>query len=147
MNTPEIPDRHGWVTGELAKLPPCPPFPAFTVFERHALESLAPLFAPHEGMYRAQIDVARVVDRINTKVGFYTRIAVDRKSCQPLALRLKGGQFEVDGVVHGMGVVLWDDDSYLDTIEGYTHLGSQLEGLDLADLKFGKLVKLNSSVN
>ncbi|CAN7210979.1 hypothetical protein LJR225_000746 [Phenylobacterium sp. LjRoot225] len=138
----DIPNRDGWVTGALAELPPCPPFPEFTDFEQRALDSIAALFDADEDVFRRQIAAARVVDRINTIVGFYARVIVDRSKCQPLNMRAKGGHFEVEGIEHGMGVVLWEEDGYLNLIEGFTYSDSPLEGVDLAELKFIRLVQL-----
>ena len=137
-----IPDRTGWVTGGLAELPACPPFPQFTDFESKALECIAALFGDAEEAFRGQVATARVVDRINTVVGFYTRVVVDRAQCEPLAVRLKGGHFDVEGVEFGLGVVLWDDDGYLDEIEGFTYSDDALKDVDLAGLKLIRLVQL-----
>lgn len=138
----EVPDREEFVTGELAKLPPCPPFPDFTDFERKALDSIAPLFEGAEAAFRQHVSTARVTDRINTIVGFYTRVEVDRAVCQPLPIRTKGGHFEVEGIEHGMGVVLWDDDGFLDQIEGFTYGEDQLAGRALDELRFVRLEQL-----
>ncbi len=58
-------------------------------------------------------------------------------------MRAKGGYFEVEGLEHGMSVVLWDDEGYLATIEGFTYEDDPLAGRDLATLKFIKLVRLD----
>ena len=42
-----------------------------------------------------------------------------------------------------MGVLLWEEGGYLDTIEGYTYNETGLEGVDLARLQFGRLITLN----
>lgn len=138
------PNREGWMTGELADAPACPPFPAFTEFERLALESVAPLFGAKADAFREQIAFAEVVDRINTVVGFYTRVKVDRAKCSSVPLSHQGAHFEVDGIEHGLGIVLWDTDGdgYLETIEGWTVDESPLDGVDLADLKFVRLTQL-----
>jgi hypothetical protein len=138
----DIPDREGWLTGSLRELPPCPPFPALTAFEQQALESISGLFDEDAAAFRDQIASARVIDRINTIVGFYTRVVVDRSKCRPLNVRAKGGHFEVEGIENGMGVVLWDADGYLETIEGFSYDNDPLAGRDLATLKFIKLVQL-----
>lgn len=143
MSEPK-PNREGWMTGELADAPACPPFPAFTAFERRALESTAPLFGAKADAFREQIASAEVVDRINTIVGFYTRVKVDRAKCSPVPLSHQGAHFEVDGIEHGLGIVLWDTDGdgYLETIEGWTVDENPLEGVDLADLQFVRLTQL-----
>jgi hypothetical protein len=129
------------MTGPLADAPACPPFPAFTDFERRALESTAPLFGENTKAFLEQVASAEVTDRINTIVGFYTRVKVDRTKCSPVPLRHQGAHFEVAGIEHGLGIVLWDidGDGYLETIEGWTVGEDPLEGVDLADLKFGRV--------
>ncbi|HZZ69035.1 MAG TPA: hypothetical protein VFE18_12755 [Phenylobacterium sp.] len=133
------PDRTGWMTGALLDLPACPPFPQFTDFERSALEHIASTLADDEAAFRAQIATARVVDRINTDRGFYTRIAVDRAVASPApALNTASAHFEVACFEHGVGVILWDEDrsGYLRTIEGFAYGDSRMGGRDLAGLKF-----------
>lgn len=138
------PNRDGWMTGPLADAPACPPFPAFTDFERRALDSIAPLFGAKADVFREQVASGEVVDRINTIVGFYTRIKVDCAKCSPVPMRHKGAHFEVEGIRQGLAIVLWDTDAdgYLETIEGCTVDENPLEGVDLADLKFGRLIQL-----
>lgn len=132
------------MTGPLAETPACPPFPAFTDFERRALDSTAPLFGVRADAFREQVATAEVVDRINTIVGFYTRVKVDRAKCSPVALSHQGAHFEVDGIEHGLGIVLWDTDGdgFLETIEGWTVDENALEGVDLAALKFVRLTQV-----
>ncbi len=138
----DIPDREGWVTGPLAKLPPCPPFPAFTDFEKQALNSIAALFEADADAFRQQIASARVIDRINTIVGFYTRVVVDRSKCRPLSIRYKGGHFDVEGVDRGITIGLWDDEGYLVQIVGIAYSEVPLAVVDLAGLRFIKLEQL-----
>lgn len=138
------PNRDGWMTGELAVAPACPPFPAFTEFERRTLESTAPLFGQEAEAFLEQIASAEVVDRINTIVGFYTRVKVDRAKCSPVRMSHQGAHFEVEGIEHGLGIILWDTDGdgYLETIEGWTVDEDPLEGVDLAKVKFIRLTQL-----
>lgn len=140
--TDYLPDRHGWLNEPLASYPAEPPFPAFTDFERRALADLASAFGQQADAFRDQLAAARVVDRVNTKVGFYTRVVLDRSLCRPLPIRAKRGHFEVESLSLGMGLVLWEDSGYLATIEGYTYEDSPLEGVPLADLRYRSLVQL-----
>lgn len=130
------------MSGDLATLPACPPFPSFTDFELRALDSIASMFGDAEDEFRKQVAASTVTDRINTIVGFYTRVVVDRSACRPLPIQSKGGHFEVDGVEHGVGVVLWEEDGYLETIEGFTYDDDPLRGRELSDLKFIALSQL-----
>ncbi|PZQ54035.1 MAG: hypothetical protein DI570_23400 [Phenylobacterium zucineum] len=119
-----------------------PPLPELTNFERQALRDIAALFESEADDFLGQVASARVVDRVNTGVGFYTRVIVDRSLCKPLPVRAKGGHFEVEGLSLGLGVVLWDDEGYLRTIEGYTYEESPLEARNLSGLKYCRLVQL-----
>jgi hypothetical protein len=137
------PDRDGWMKGALADAPACPPFPDFTDFERCVLEHIAPLFGNQEKEFRRQLDSAEVTDRINTIVGFYTRVRVDRASSEPVQFRQQGAHFEVEGVEHGISVILWDKDrdGYLETIEGFTVDDNSLDGGELAALKLIRMTQ------
>jgi hypothetical protein len=48
-------------------------------------------------------------------------VIIDRSKCQPLKIRFKGGHFDVEGIEHGMRVILWDEEGYLDEIEDFTY--------------------------
>lgn len=132
----DVPDREGWLDEPLAGYPPVPPFPQFTNFERRALEVIASTFGAHANEFRQQIISSRVIDRVNTVVGFYTRIDVDRSASSPLPITHKGAHFDVPGTRYGMSITLWDDDGYLSTIEGATYGEDDLGGQDLVDLDF-----------
>ena len=121
----------------LASMPACPPFPDFTDFERKALDVIAGSFGPHADTLRKQIDASQVIDRINTIHGFYTRIKVDRSACGALPVaQTDGGYFEVEGIEHGVGVILWYEDGFLSDIEGFGYGEDVFEGIDLSGLKF-----------
>ncbi|MBX3479807.1 MAG: hypothetical protein KF842_05365 [Caulobacter sp.] len=117
----EIPDRGGWVTGELATYPPVPPFPSFTRFEQGVLETMADAAGENGDIFRQQLRAARVVDRINTVVGFYTRIVIERGAAPLLATinpRLSGCQTELAEANYGLVFILSYEDGYLSQIEG-----------------------------
>ena len=132
----EFPDRSGWFVESLVTYPPVPPFPELTTFERRALDVIAEAFGPDASEFRRQIDACRVVDRVNTIVGFYTRTEVDKAAARPLTITHKGAHFEVPGTRYGMIVILWGDEGYLSTIEGTTYGEDDLGGQDLVDLDF-----------
>lgn len=133
---PDTPDRFGWMDEPLASLSVIPPFPAFTNFERRALSVIAKLFGPDEPAFLQQVEAAQVTDRINTRVGFYTRIAMDRAKVAAVPITRKGAHFEVPGIRYGMLVTLWDDDGYLSTIEGVTYGEDDMCDQELVDLDF-----------
>lgn len=74
------------------------------------------------------------MDRIDTKAGFYTRVVVDRARCGPSVFSMRGGHFEVNGATYGLGITLWSEDGYLETVEGFTY-GEDLLSVSLADLR------------
>lgn len=138
----EIPDRSGWLNEPLSSYPPVPPFPELTTFEARALDCLAEMLGSQADEFRKQATAYRVLDRVNTIVGFYTRVTVDRSVCSPLPILKLGGRFDVAGIEHGLGVILWGDEGYVETIEGYTYDDNALADRDLADLKFVACVQL-----
>ncbi len=124
------------MSGALASYPACPPFPAFTNFEAKALDFIAAEFDCGADTFRQQMASAKVTDRINTIHGFYTRIAADRESAPPIATDRLGGQFEVESIELGLGIIVWFEDGYVDYIEGFGYGTDVLAGIDLAELKF-----------
>ncbi|MEO9131352.1 MAG: hypothetical protein ABI240_09100 [Sphingomonas sp.] len=131
-----IPDRRGWLEEPLASYPPVPPFPQLTNFERRAMAAIAGVFGADAQEFMRQIEASRVTDRVNTVVGFYTRIQSDKAAARPLAIMHKGAHFDVKGTRYGMLVTLWEDDGYLSEIEGVTYGDDDLGGQDLIDLDF-----------
>ncbi len=115
-----------------------------TFFERGVLDSVAAAFGDAADAFRKQVETVRVIGRENTIVGFYTLVDVDRTVCAPVPMWGRGGHFDVDGIEHGVGIMLWDrdGDGYLDTIEGWTTEDSgPFDRIDFATLR---LVRLNS---
>lgn len=130
------PDRQGWVTGPLTDLPAEGPFPGLTDLEAQVLHEIALLFGASEALFRQQVKNCQVTDRINTGAGFYTRLNLDRLSCQPVPYSRQGGHFHVGSIAHGLGIVLWDKDGYLETIEGYTIGNESLTDRALSSLHY-----------
>lgn len=133
-------------TGALATLPQCPPFPDLTAFERTVLDVLARTLDEDMDSFEAQVRAARVVGRINTIVGFYTDIEIDRSSCSPLSRSYNtiGVFCEFDRIPHGLGVILWFEAGYLRCLEGWTVDEDPLKGVDLATLNPKSIVVQDS---
>lgn len=128
------PGRETWTSGALARRSTVGPFPAFTPFETHALRSASRSGDPQDAL-RKQVQLARVVDRINTGAGFYARIEVDRARAPRMETRQRdAGIFAVEGLDHGLGVILWFEDGYLVDIEGYS-FGETTTEIEIADLR------------
>jgi hypothetical protein len=146
----ELPNRDGWVTGVLADYPPVPPFPNFTDLERQALDCIASGLAQDEAALRVQLAHCQVIDRINTIVGFYTRVAVDRQAApalQGLMRGPEGAQIELVQATYGLIFLLWFEDGYLETIEGALNAsgcgdgdGDTFAGVDLNALRIVAVV-------
>ncbi|KHL24277.1 hypothetical protein PK98_15035 [Croceibacterium mercuriale] len=100
------------------------------------------MFGNEAGKFLDQVNASKVIDRINTAHGFYTRVSVDRSLCSPIPVGQKGGSFKVEGIEHGLGVLLWGDDGFLETVEGYSYGGDPLLDRSLADLKFSRIEQL-----
>lgn len=125
----EIPDRTGWVSEPLASYPPVPPFPDFTPFEAGVLECIALKSGPCEPIFRQQLAAARVVDRINTVVGFYTRLSIDRAAAphlQALSTNLHGAQTELVEANWGLVFILRFANGFLEGIEGALNYSDEL---------------------
>jgi hypothetical protein len=75
---------------------------------------------------RRQLEVAGVIERVMTGVGFHTSLAfpeASKPSVAPLTQRhVAWGDVaaRIPGLQHGAGFVLFIRDGYLDTLEGYT---------------------------
>ena len=123
---------------------PSEPVLDLTAFEKRVLDEMSPLFGAEEHAYLRQVQTAKVRDRKNTFVGFYTRVDVDRLACQPIVFEPHpiGAWFEVEGVEDGVGILLWADAGYIETIEGFTANADGLGGQQLADLRYLSLIKL-----
>jgi hypothetical protein len=126
----EIPDRTGWLSEPLASYPPVPPFPNFTPFEAGVLECVARQSGPYEQIFRQQIMAARVVDRINTIVGFYTRVSINRAEAPPLPelrANLCGVQTELAEANWGLVFILRYENGFLDDIEGALNYSGEFQ--------------------
>ena len=141
--TNEIPDRSGWLGEPLASYPAVPPFPAFTAFEAGVLECIARRAGAYEQIFRQQLAAARVVDRVNTIVGFYTRVVIDRSHTPPLTDipdDIRGAQTELAEANWGLVFLPRYRDGFLDDIEGcLNYTGEELDTDTLEDKALGEL--------
>ena len=137
----DLPDRTGWLEWPVSAYPPVPPFPAFTAFEQSVLGCIAD-HTPDGSILRRQLSAAKVVDRVNTSVGFYTRIVVDQSKAPPLARisrQQSGAITEILQARHGLVFHVGYVNGYLDEIEGILNGskcdGDSLDGLELRELQ------------
>lgn len=107
--------------------------------ERAVLEAIAAQVPEHATALRAQIACARVIERENTGVGFFTILKASAKlklTNAPNPLGDIGA--DIPGIANGMGFLLWLKDGVADTLEGYTY-GDEIVGSDLKTLSYAKI--------
>lgn len=112
-----------------------PPIGEFTPFERAVLQQMAVKFGEAAGDFQKQVELARVVGRQNTIVGFYTDLTIETSACRPVPAMVVDDFFKAAGVANGVGVVLYARDGYLTTIEGYTMGGDELTDAMIGSLQ------------
>lgn len=84
-----------------------------------------------------QLNEASVTDRENSGCGFFTSISVSSSSPRLESPRTLGNQTnaDIEGLVHGMGFVLFMDEGHLKMLEGYT-FGENTKPLNLEEVNF-----------
>ncbi|HEX5237371.1 MAG TPA: hypothetical protein VFW39_02785 [Sphingomicrobium sp.] len=104
--------------------------------ERAVLEAAAHDYPASADRLREQIAAARVTNFQNTGAGFFSTLSVP-----PEAPRLKekspldAATGSVADIEHGMGFLIFLENGYVSTIEGYTYAGSTI-GLDFKTVTF-----------
>jgi hypothetical protein len=95
----------------------------FTPLERAVLGAICENHPTDRAALEAQLSTATVLSRENTGAGFYTYFAVERASSAAIGgERLRNGPAaRVDGLVQGMGFILWLQEGYADCLEGYSY--------------------------
>lgn len=107
--------------------------------ERAVLLAIANQYPVHGTALRLQVRSASVALRENTGVGFFTTLSdVGGPRIEGAPSPLGDIGADVDGVAHGMGFLLWLQDGFAETLEGYTYDGDTAE-LDLSSLRWSNL--------
>ena len=109
-----------------------------TALERAALDAICrQQDGPARTALRRQLATARVANRENSGVGFFTALRID-----PNTPPVPGGASvlgdvtaTIDGFENPLLLLLFMTDGYADMLEGAT-VGDSTEGLDLAALRF-----------
>jgi hypothetical protein len=93
---------------------------AFTPLERAVLVAVFEAYPEDRAALEAQLATAAVRSRENTGCGFFTHFSVDPSSSAPIGgLRLRDGPAaKGDGLMHGMGFILWLENGRADCLEG-----------------------------
>jgi hypothetical protein len=108
---------------------------SFTALERAVLGAICDMYSSDRAALEAQLSTATLISRENTGAGFYTRFAVERASSAALTGERSraGPETKIDGLLHGMGFILWTKEGYADCLEGYSYAesttGIMLEGV------------------
>jgi hypothetical protein len=92
--------------------------------ERAVLDLLAAGDVPSMRQLQEQIATCAVPNRELTGTGFFTTLDVDRGSVAPVeGLPSRSGDvhLEIEGLAHGAGFVLFIEDGYIRTLEGYPY--------------------------
>jgi hypothetical protein len=103
--------------------------PSFTPLERAVFRAIWTEHLTDRASLENQLATATFLSRTNTGVGFYTDFSVERI---PSAI-LRGERMRhspnarIDGLVRGMGFILWLNEGYANCLEGYTYDESTAE--------------------
>jgi hypothetical protein len=95
----------------------------FTPLEQAVLRAICELHPVDRASLEGQLSTAIVLSRENTGAGFYTRFSIEPSSDIAIggeSLR-RGPAARIDGLVYGMGFILWLKEGYADCLEGYSY--------------------------
>lgn len=105
----------------------------FTILEQSVLNEICSAEPRYGAALRSMLDAARLECRENTGHGFYTRFHVDR-SLPPFGHHRLAGPFaQMIGMGPGqtMGFILWFENGYPATLEGYQNADDRGKTVDL----------------
>ena len=111
----------------------------FTALERAVLTAYGELYGADEPRLAGQLAVARPISRENTGNGFHTYLEVDRSACEKIiAWGPLGEHFmHIKGLEHGIGLLLFFSEGYLNEIDGYAQAGEDTSVIDFSETGFG----------
>jgi hypothetical protein len=111
-----------------------------------ALEAIAEQYPDASAVLRSQISASMVSKWENSGAGFFTHLIVPPEA-DILVLRSPIGHvhFQVEGVEHGLGFVLFLAGGRADMLEGYTLGGSSTEHIDFEQVRFDAKLALERS--
>lgn len=110
----------------------------FTRLERAVLEAIFDETPKLRAKLGDQLARATVVGREHDSGGFFTTIAVGpgAEAIDEPGQLGKRTHAHVEGLVHGLGFILFLKDGRLDLLEGYAVAPEDMTGLDLAETGF-----------
>lgn len=92
----------------------------FTALERGVLAAICDMYPADRMALECQLTTATVRSRENSGAGFYTRFEVHQGPAIQGDRMRHGPNARMGGSDHGMGFILWLQDGYAATLEGYT---------------------------
>lgn len=110
----------------------------FTAMETAALQAIFAETPAVSAQLRRQLICAMVTKRENTGGGFFTEMAVPDDAPRVNCPKVLGyaAHARVEGLVWGLGFVLFMEDGKLHLLEGYARGPESTASLDLNDLAF-----------
>lgn len=115
------------------------PMKALSDLERAVLLAIAEQVPEHGAALRQQLSSASLMERENTGVGFYRKLTItDGPKMEGARSPLGDVGADVEGTAHGMGFLLWLENGFAETLEGYTYDDGTV-GLVLPDLRFSNV--------
>lgn len=113
----------------------------FNALERAVMTAYGEIYGAEEPRLAAQLAAAKPISRENTGSGFHTYLQVDPSACERIvAWRPLGEHFvHVAGMEHGVGLLLFFSEGYLNEIDGYAQAGEDTSGIDFSRVSFGAI--------
>jgi len=110
----------------------------FTAPEKAVLEHICTAYPTERAALEAQLSTATLKGRENTGCGFFTEFVVDRASTLPLTgdRYRDGGTAKIEGLVHGMGFILFLEKGYANLLEGYSYANENTSQFVWDDVEF-----------
>jgi hypothetical protein len=109
----------------------------FTPLERAILEAICERNPSDRAALDAQLSSAIVRNRENTGAGFFIYLDVNRDASARITgdQKRSGPEANVAGLQRGMGFILWFDDGYASSLEGYSYEEST-KAIDFGAVQF-----------
>lgn len=116
----------------------------FNALERAVLAAYGDIYGAEEPRLAGQIAAARPASRENTGAGFHTYLTIDQSACEKIiAWGPLGDHFmHIENMDHGVGILLFFSEGYLNEIDGYSQAGEDTSAIDFATVAFGPLTEL-----
>ena len=118
----------------------------FNRLERAVLDTYGGFYGSEEPRLALQIANARPTSRENSGAGFFTEVAVDRTGAEKIIAWGPLGQhyMQIDGLEHGLGLLLFFSEGYLSLIEGYSQAGEDTNAIDFSSIEPGQFIPIPS---